>query len=82
MHGNNAGNLPVWIFSSQTSKNAKFFLLSYLFFSSTKWENKRVEQVLPRGRMTGGGGRELAQIMYTCVRKYKNHKIKVKKRIS
>jgi hypothetical protein len=40
-------------------------------FSSTKLENKRVEQVLP-----GSGCGEMAQIMYTHVRKCKNDKVK------
>jgi hypothetical protein len=46
------------------------FLLSFIFFSSTKSAKKRVEQVLPGGE---GGG---AQIMYTYVSKCKNDKMK------
>jgi hypothetical protein len=34
-----------------------------MFFSSTKLENKREEQVLPGGR--GEGKEEVVQIMYT-----------------
>jgi hypothetical protein len=45
-------------------------------FFPTKSENKRAEQVLPRSR--GGGGGEVAQIMYTHVNKCKNDKIKFK----
>jgi hypothetical protein len=33
-----------------------FFLLSFIFFSSTKSENKRAEQVLPGGWGGGRGG--------------------------
>jgi hypothetical protein len=40
------------------AKNAMFFLIFYVF-SSTKSENKRMEQVLPGGRGTG----DVAQIM-------------------
>jgi hypothetical protein len=32
-----------------------FFLLSFMFFSSTKSENRRMEQVLPGGRRGGVG---------------------------
>jgi hypothetical protein len=39
---------------SQTSKIAMVSLLSFMFFSSTKLEIKKVKQVLPSGR--GGGG--------------------------
>jgi hypothetical protein len=46
-----------------------FFLLSFIFFSSTKSENKRAGQVLPRGR--GRGKEEVAQIMSTYVRNAK-----------
>jgi hypothetical protein len=41
-------NLSVELSLSQTSKNAVFLIVSYVF-SSTKSENKRAEQVLPRG---------------------------------
>jgi hypothetical protein len=53
-----------------------FFIISYVF-SSTKSENKRVEQVLPgsRGRGCRRSG-EVAQTMYTHVSKCKNDKIK------
>jgi hypothetical protein len=50
-----------------------FFLLSFIFFS-TKRENKRAEQVLPRDRGGGEGGEEVAQIMYTQISKCKNNK--------
>jgi hypothetical protein len=43
-----------------------------MFFSSTKSENKRVEQVLPGRR--GQRDREVAQTMYTHVSKCKNNK--------
>jgi hypothetical protein len=42
-----------------------------MFFSSTKSENKRVEQVLPGGSGSGGG-----HIMFTHVSKCKKDKIK------
>jgi hypothetical protein len=45
------------------------FLIIFYVFSSTKSENKRVEQVQP-GRCRGG----VAQIMYTHVSKCKNDK--------
>jgi hypothetical protein len=54
-------------------------LLAFIFFSSTKSENKRVEQVLPgRG---WGKGEEVAQIIYTHVSKCKNDKRKISSRI-
>jgi hypothetical protein len=53
--GNNARNLSVYLSLSQTSKNAMSFLLSLMFFCSTKLENKRAEQVLLGSN--GGGGR-------------------------
>jgi hypothetical protein len=48
-----------------------------LCFSSTKPENKRAEQVLPRSGREGWGvrGGEAAQTMYTHVSKCKNNKI-------
>jgi hypothetical protein len=52
------------------------FLIISCVFSSTKLENKRVEQVLPRI----GRGVEMAQTMYTHVSKYKNDKIKNKRK--
>jgi hypothetical protein len=45
------------------------FLIISSVFSSTKSENKRSEQVLPRS-----GGMGVAQIMYTHVSKCKNEK--------
>jgi hypothetical protein len=47
------------------------FLIIFYVFSSTKSENKRVEQVLP-----GGGG--WGQIMFKHVSKCKNNKVKIK----
>jgi preprotein translocase subunit YajC len=70
MHGNNTKNFPVWLSLSQTSKNVVFFL--FYVFSSTKSENKQVEQVLPGDGIVG----EVAQIMDTQVRKCENKKIK------
>jgi hypothetical protein len=55
-----------------------FFLFSLRFFSSTKLENKRAEQVLPGSGEVWGG--EVAQIMYTHASKWKNDKIKLKKK--
>jgi hypothetical protein len=51
--------------------------LSYAF-SSTKLENKRVEQVLPGsgGGRDAGRRQEVVQTMYTHVNKCKNDKIK------
>jgi hypothetical protein len=46
-------------------------------FSSTKLENKRAEQVLPRSR----GGEWVAQIIYTHISECKNDKIKLKKSV-
>jgi hypothetical protein len=54
------------------------FLIIFYVFSSTKSENKRVEQVLP-----GGGGREVGSPnnVHTCthVIKCKDNKITLKK---
>jgi hypothetical protein len=69
VYGNNTRNLPVYLSSSQTSEMPHFLIIFYVF-SSTKLENKRVEQVLPRG-MVGGRRRGMAQIMYTHVSKWK-----------
>jgi hypothetical protein len=55
---------------SQTSKNA-VYLISYVF-SSTKSENKRAEQFLPRSSVGG----KVAQKMYTHVSKCEKDKIK------
>jgi hypothetical protein len=55
VHGSNARNHFVQISLSQTSKYAISFLLSLYVFSSTKSENKRMEQVLPGWRGSGGG---------------------------
>jgi hypothetical protein len=46
-----------------------FFLSSFMCFSSTKSEDKRVEQVLPGGEGSVG---EVVQVMYTHVSKCKN----------
>jgi hypothetical protein len=50
------------------------FLIITNVFSSTKLENKRLEQVLLRSRW--GAGEEVAQTMYTHVSECKNDKIK------
>jgi hypothetical protein len=55
------------------SKKTVFHTIRHVF-SSTKLENKGVEQVLP-----GSGGR--GQIIYTHVSKCKNDKIKNEKKI-
>jgi hypothetical protein len=60
-----------------------FLVLSFMFFSSEKLEDRRAEQVLPGvgvwlALVGGGGGREkgwrvnIVQTMYTHVCKYKN----------
>jgi hypothetical protein len=70
-------------FYLKLEKHYVFLIISYVF-SSTKSENKRVEQILPRSR-DGGVGREerrrgeVAQTMYTHVSKCKNGKIKESK---
>jgi endo-alpha-1,4-polygalactosaminidase (GH114 family) len=61
VHKSNTRNLSVQLSLSQTSKN-DVFLISYVF-SSTKSENKRVEQVLPESGGTGRG--DMAQATYT-----------------
>jgi hypothetical protein len=61
------------LFLSQTNTNA-VFLISYVF-SSTNWENKREEQVLPRSGGWRGVGEVEAQTMYTRVSKCKNNKM-------
>jgi hypothetical protein len=78
VHGSNARNLSVYPSLPQTSKNTVFLIVSYVF-SSTKLENKRVEQVLPRKGGDGMSG-EVAQTMYTHVSKCKNDKIKERKK--
>jgi hypothetical protein len=62
VHGSNARNLSVELSLSQTSKNAVFLIIAYVF-SSTKSE-KRAQQVL-HGAEWG------AQTMYTHVRNVK-----------
>jgi hypothetical protein len=62
IHGNNTRNLSVQLSLSQTSKNAMLFLLSFMFFSSTKLENKKAVQV-PPGSWGGGGS---PHNVYTC----------------
>jgi hypothetical protein len=52
MHGSNTKNLSVKPSVFRTSKNAMFSYYLLWFFSSTKSENRRAEQV-PHG---GGGG--------------------------
>jgi hypothetical protein len=61
--------ISLYSYLSQTSKNAVFLIIAYVF-SSTKLENNRVEQILP-----GSGGVGVAQTMYTHVSKCKNDKI-------
>jgi hypothetical protein len=53
-----------------------FLIIAYIFYS-TKLENKRVEQVLPRSRQREES-KEVAQTMYTYVSKCKNNKRKRK----
>jgi hypothetical protein len=58
--------LRISLYSYLYLKLAKTLCLSYYllcFFSSTKWENKRAEQVLPGSRV----GVVVAQTMYTHV---------------
>jgi hypothetical protein len=68
---------------SQTSKNAMFFFLSFLFFSSTKsevggvvpaWGSRREISSSGRGELVGKGGRRVSMVpkMYTPVYKCKN----------
>jgi hypothetical protein len=52
-----------------------------LIFSSTKSENKKEEQVLPRNEVQGER-KEVTQTMYTHVSKCKNDKIKGEKKIT
>jgi hypothetical protein len=54
------------------------FLIIFYVFSSAKLENRKAEQILPRGRGGGWGGVrfEVAQIMYTHVSKCKTIKNK------
>jgi hypothetical protein len=74
---------PVWVaIHKRMEAMLRISLYSYLylklaktlFFSSTKLDNKRAEQVLPR--KTG----RVAQIMYTHVSKCKHNKMKFKKK--
>jgi hypothetical protein len=74
MHGNNIRNLPVKLSLSQTSKNAMFFLLSFMFFLQQNWRTKGQNRFCPE---VGWG--KVVQIIYTHVSKYKNDKIKFKK---
>jgi hypothetical protein len=72
--------LRISLYSYLYLKIAKMLSLSYLlFFSSTKSENKRAEQVLPRGMGTGVG--KVAKTVYTHVGKYKNNKRREKMEI-
>jgi hypothetical protein len=75
VHGSNARNISILLPLSQTSKTSMSFLLSHMFFPSTKLE-KRAEQILPGskgdGRGEGGGGvqeGEMAQTMYADMNK-------------
>jgi predicted Zn-ribbon and HTH transcriptional regulator len=63
----------------QTSKNAVFLIISYVF-SSTKSKNKRVEQVLPRCRVRAGWFEDgpMNTNTNTNVNKCKSDKIKKK----
>jgi hypothetical protein len=47
--------ISVQLSLSQTSKNAVFLTIAYVY-SSTKSENKRAEQVLPGSKGVGGTG--------------------------
>jgi hypothetical protein len=82
VHGSNARNLAVQHFLISNLQKYYVFLIISCVFSSTKWENKRTEQVLPgsRGRVTLGGGvggmGKVTQIMHTHVSKCKNNKRK------
>jgi hypothetical protein len=53
---------PIWVVIHICMKNAMFFLLPFIF-SSTKSENKRMKQVLPRG---WGGEAYGPNNVYTC----------------
>jgi hypothetical protein len=82
MHGNSTRKFPVWLslISNYQKRHVSFFI--FYVFSSTKWENRRAEQVL-WGKPVGTGGRgdvagekgrmmKMMKIMYTHVCKYKN----------
>jgi hypothetical protein len=59
VHGNNTKKFPVQLSLSQTSKKAMFLFLSFVF-ASTKLENRKAEQILPKevgGLALVGGGR-------------------------
>jgi hypothetical protein len=66
VHRSNTRNISVYLSLYQTSKNVISFLLSLLFFSSTKLENKRAEQVLPRSRGEVGRRGGSPNNVYTC----------------
>jgi hypothetical protein len=53
MHGNSTWGLLVQLSLSQTSKNAVFLIISYVF-SSIKSKNKKREHVMPGRRRWGG----------------------------
>jgi hypothetical protein len=65
VHGSNAKNLSVQLVLSQTSKNALFLIIAYVFYS-TKLE-KRAEQVLPGSKGVEGeaGSRNGPNSAYT-----------------
>jgi hypothetical protein len=58
VYGNNTKNLPVQLSLSQTTNNAVFLNIFYVF-SSTKSKNKRAEQVQTEGWEGGEGGKWL-----------------------
>jgi hypothetical protein len=63
MHGNNTRNLPVYLSLSQTSQNAIFFFLSFIFFFFFKigeQEGRTGSAQRQDGRDEGGKG-EVAQ---------------------
>jgi hypothetical protein len=53
MHGNNTRNVPVELFLSQTSKNAMFFLLSFMCFVLQNQRTGGQNRFCPEA---GGGG--------------------------
>jgi hypothetical protein len=53
MYGNNTRKLPGLLSLSQSTKTSCFSL--FYIFSSTKSQNRRAEQVLPRGQGGRGG---------------------------
>jgi hypothetical protein len=67
MHCNNTRNLYVLLSLPHANKNIMSFLLSLTFFSSTKLDNKMVEDLWPGNGMSGAGGVEGGpNNIYTC----------------